>query len=82
MSEARLLVFEDADVVCSVNIVVLCAIHEYRRGDADEEEAILLRSWVYYCSVQQRSYVLTSKAHEQPNVWLVTSARRKAPRAI
>lgn len=41
MREARLLVCDEALVVCSVRIVVLCAMHAYSSGDEDDEEAIL-----------------------------------------
>lgn len=41
-SDASEDVAEEAEVVCSVRIVVLCAMHAYRRGvGCDEEEAIL-----------------------------------------
>jgi hypothetical protein len=42
MREARLLVCEDAEVVCSVRMVVLYAMHEYSSGDAEDEEAIVV----------------------------------------
>jgi len=42
MTEAKEEAWEDADEVCSVRIVELWAMQEYRRGDvAEDEEAIV-----------------------------------------